>query len=207
MFTKIKNFEDYGISECGKVYSYKSSKILTPTKNSSGYYQVFFTVENVRYSFLLHRLLAFVFKDLPDLYSELEVDHIDTDPSNNKLDNLQVLSKKKHQHKTLKNRGLDFKNNYCGCGKLLQKNHYKECKECRKSKSEQLVLKVEDIIYWVTNHSWLRASKELGMSDNGLRKFYKKVTGNFPKLLKKKKILSVSDIKELSNLTPYPHKS
>jgi hypothetical protein len=191
MFTKIKNFEDYGISECGKVYSYKSSKRLTPTKNSSGYYQVFFTVENVRYSFLLHRILAFVFKDLPDLYSDLEVDHIDTDHTNNSLDNLQVLSRKKHQHKTLKSRGLDFKSNYCGCGKLLQKNHYVECIDCRKNKSEQLDLKVEDVIFWVTNYSWVRASKELGMSDNGLRKFYKKVTGNCPKLLKNSETINI----------------
>lgn len=45
-------------------------------------------------------------------------------------------------------------------------------------------ISAEEIEYWVTNFSWTRASKELGLSDNGLRKRYTKLTGNSPKSLK-----------------------
>lgn len=55
-------------------------------------------------------------------------------------------------------------------------------------KCSQSVYKVdislEDIVYWVTNYSWVRAGKELGISDNGLRKKYKKLSGLDPKLIK-----------------------
>lgn len=80
----------------------------------------------------------------------------------------------------------------------------KTCKNCNKeykpSKSTQKFCSVtcstnysrknshhitaELIEYWVRKYSWTRASKELGLSDNGLRKKYKMLTGLNPKDIK-----------------------
>lgn len=188
MFYNIEGFDEYLVSKCGKIKSNKTNRLLTPCKNSNGYYQIFFYKNGVRIPILLHRLLAFVFKDLPNLDSGFEVDHRDNNPSNNSLSNLQVLTKEQHLMKSLKTRGHKRLTNTCNsCGKKLSKHFYDCCKECTGSKSEKLGLKVEDIEFWVINYSWVRASKELGLSDNGLRKFYFKNTGKDPKKLKPKR--------------------
>lgn len=72
------------------------------------------------------------------------------------------------------------------CGKLLEnKNTTGYCIKHRPVLKE---IDVKDIEYWVSNFSWTRAAKELGMSDNGLRKRYKNITGLDPKSILKVKI-------------------
>lgn len=59
----------------------------------------------------------------------------------------------------------------------------KKCSEIT-VKPEKIEISAEEIEYWVLNFSWTRASKELGLSDNGLRKRYTKLTGLNPKTIK-----------------------
>lgn len=75
---------------------------------------------------------------------------------------------------------------YCKvCSKKLQsRNITGYCREHLPRKE----ISIEDIEYWVKNYSWVRASKELGLTDNGLRKRYKTVTGRDPKNLAKEPI-------------------
>lgn len=185
MFYNIRGFDEYySISKDGRVKSNRSGKILKPRKNTAGYYQVFFHVDGIRYSFLLHRLLAYTFKDLPCLYSELEVDHVDTDIDNFSLENLQVMTSEDHLSKTLAHMGKSRRKTCSSCGKKLGRKGYNKCRPCKESKADKLNITLEDIEYWVKKFSWSKASRELGMSDNGLRKVYRKYTNSDPNLLK-----------------------
>ncbi|UGO55733.1 putative HNH endonuclease [Escherichia phage JLBYU43] len=184
-FKEIPEYPDYLISREGRVYSKISNKLLSIRTNTTGY--KYFGVENGTKNILLSRALARVYKDLPSLTSDLEVDHDDTDISNNDLDNLIVRSKLDHYEKTCFDRGISPpKQSFCKvCGiRIAGKSTY-----CLKHYSESKVkdnsVSAEQIEYWVSNYSWVRAAKELGYSDNGLRKRYKALTGKDPKSIKK----------------------
>lgn len=187
-FKPIKGFEDYLINTKEEVYSLKSKRILKNQINTNGYSFVRFHYDNLQYSFLIHRLLAFVFLDLPSLDSELQVDHIDSNQYNNDLSNLQVLSFKEHMIKT---HGSHYYTTNCRiCSKcetqkLSEFNTSGICKTCLNKAKLVDGITAELIEFWVTKYSWTKASKELGLSDSGLRKRYKRLTGNNPSNLTK----------------------
>ena len=183
-FTVIPEFPEYLITESGKVFSTKSNRLLTHQINSSGYPYVTFTYKYKRHSFLVHRLLARVFKDLPSLDSDLEVDHDNRNKLDFSLGNLIVRSSVEHRTKTTEERGHLLGGSRCrtcdvpiGSGRSYCLTHYKETLPHQE-------ITPEDIEYWVLNFSWTRAAKELGLSDNGLRKRYKSLTGKDPKTIK-----------------------
>lgn len=183
-FYTIPGYEEYLISREGLVYSTKVKRLLSSTKNSCGYYTVCFTYNYIRRNLLLHRLLAFVFLDLPSLASALEVDHKDGDKNNNSLDNLAVLTKEEHITKTINDRGFNVRSLYgyictCGGGKSYEA---KQCIKCSTKINKDITQ--EQIEYWVSSYSWVRAARELGLSDTGLRKKYKTLSGKDPKSIK-----------------------
>lgn len=184
MFKPIPEFPEYSISEDGEVYSSISKRRLSIRTNTTGY--KYFSVDNGNKNILLSRALARVFLDLPSIYSELEVDHIDRDKSNNSLDNLQVLTKAEHIDKTVRDKGLTRHAVQSVC-KVCGIPITQTAKFCRSHYILDISsnhIRIEDIEYWVKEYSWVRAGKELGMSDNGLRKYYKRITGKDPKQLK-----------------------
>lgn len=179
MYKEIDGFNNYSINIKGDVFSSKSNKILKTQKNTRGYLFVRLHKNSKQYSFLVHRLLAFVFLELPSLNSKLEVHHKDFNILNNNLDNLKVLTKEEHliTHGILPKR---CSNTNCS-NKLDVYNSSGLCKYHYNQKRINDGISLEDITYWVTNFSWTRASKELGLSDNGLRKRFTKLTGKPPK--------------------------
>jgi len=181
-YKKIPEYPQYLVSKYGDVYSTKSNIIMTCSKQSAGYYRFGIQHNNKPVFLLLHRVLCRVYKDLPTLDSKLEVDHIDGNKDNNKLENLQVLSKELHLKKTLVDKG-HTPVGHCICGVKLSNNSNKQCITCKKQSFN--ISSIEEIEYWVTNFSWSRAGRELGISDNGLRKRYKKLTGKNPSTLTK----------------------
>jgi len=184
-YTKIPNFENYLINREGSIFSTKVNRELTPQINSRGYKFIRLHENGKQFSFLLHRLLAYVFLDLPSLSSALEVDHIDSDILNNSLSNLQVLTHKQHHFKT-HGPYSETLEKFCTCGAKL--SEFNTSGLCRKHWDESRIndgITAEQIVYWVGNYSWTRASKELNLSDTGLRKRYRKLTGLDPKSLKK----------------------
>jgi len=91
--TKVEGFPNYIISEDGNVFSLKSNKYLKPFKNKdTNYYMVILYNGSIRKIKYLHRLIAIHFiknsNDLP------EVDHMDSDKSNNCVENLRWISMK-----------------------------------------------------------------------------------------------------------------
>lgn len=185
-FVEIPEYPRYLISKDGQVYSTVSNKLLKIRVNNKGY--LFFSVNGGTVNILLSRALARVFKDLPSLDSELEVDHIDCNVENNELDNLQVLTREQHRLKTIAEKGWrGSKNKTCRvCGVDITPGA-SYCREHYISSKSNTSISVKDIEYWVSNYSWSRASRELGMSDNGLRKLYTRVTGKDYRDIKKVK--------------------
>lgn len=66
-------------------------KILNPSKNTSGYFQITLSKNKVEKSYQIHRLCLAVFCGI-SLYRN-EVNHIDGDISNNYIDNLEWVNR------------------------------------------------------------------------------------------------------------------
>ena len=182
-FTSIPGFEDYLISKEGEVFSLKSNRVLTNYTNNKGYKFTSFYIEGKQHWYLLHRVLAFVYLDLPSLSSELEVDHIDDNKLNNSLDNLQVLTREKHLAKTIARRSCRKSCSVCKINKLKSSNITGKCAKCLQKEKPEITL--QDIVEAVLSSNWSAAGRSLGYSDNGLRKKYKQLSNGLdPKNIK-----------------------
>lgn len=93
MIKKIKDFEDYFVSAQGGVLSTKNRehRILRTRVNKKGYEYVNLQLDGVQITKSVHRLVAEAF--LPEYSSELEVNHIDGNKTNNDVNNLEMVSR------------------------------------------------------------------------------------------------------------------
>lgn len=109
-FVPITGYEQYLVCRDGRVYSTKSNRLLTIHTNNKGYCYVTFSMgsKHSNKNLLLHRLVCFIFGDLPSLDSRLEVNHKDYDKKNNKLENLEVLTPEQHRIQTYIDRGSKY---------------------------------------------------------------------------------------------------
>lgn len=110
VFVPITGYEQYLISADGRVYSTKSNRLLTIHVNNKGYCYVTFSMGSKRSNknLLLHRLVCFMFGDLPSLDSCLEVNHKDYNKKNNSLENLEVLTSEQHRIQTYIDKGFKY---------------------------------------------------------------------------------------------------
>jgi hypothetical protein len=60
-FRFVKNFENYMISDCGRVFSIRRNKFLKLRITNSGYYYVNLCNNNIVKNFSIHRLVAQAF--------------------------------------------------------------------------------------------------------------------------------------------------
>lgn len=95
----IKDYPDYYITSCGKVWSYISKKFLSPHDSGTGYAKVVLTNENGKKDFYIHRLVAEAYIPNPNNYDT--VDHIDRIKSHNYTSNLKWVT----QYENNSNRG------------------------------------------------------------------------------------------------------
>lgn len=93
---KIKNYDDYYITENGKIYSKKMGNLLElkPYLDSQGKYFLIKLIDNngIRKSKLVHRLVAEAFLPNPNGYPE--INHKDKNTQNNDLSNLEWCTRK-----------------------------------------------------------------------------------------------------------------
>lgn len=185
-YQRIPDIPTYLINKEGSIYSSYVNRVLSPYINNKGYLCIKLRVDKKTRTLLVSRLLAHTFLELENLWDEeLHVDHIDRDTSNNTLGNLQVMNKEAHYVKTTLDNNLKVRAKCKVCGNIIYGSNTKFCAIHAPPKEDGIT---EELIrYWVTGHSWTRASAELGMSDNGLRKRFKKLTGMNPKSLKRAK--------------------
>lgn len=87
IWKKIKNFENYKISNTGEVYSIKTKKILKQCVNKYGYIEYCLKSEKKQKRQKAHRLVAQAFIPNPNNYSQ--VNHKDENKLNNCVENLE----------------------------------------------------------------------------------------------------------------------
>jgi transcriptional antiterminator len=104
IFCDIPNFPNYKVSTLGNVWSKKYNKLLKPSKNKSGYLVVGLSNDQSSITISIHRLVlnTFLFNESLLLDKDKEenkyliktcVDHINNNPSDNRLENLRYASK------------------------------------------------------------------------------------------------------------------
>lgn len=92
-FVKIEGFENYEVSNLGKVRNIKSGRILKPQLRN-GYLRHYLYEDNKPKNLLLHRILATAFIDNPE--GKPCVNHIDENKLNNDLSNLEWCTAKEN---------------------------------------------------------------------------------------------------------------
>lgn len=92
IWKKIKEFENYEVSNFGNVRNVESGEILKATLNTWGYPCVTLCMKNKRKNKTVHRLVAEAFIVNPNNFPE--VNHKDENKHNNCVDNLEWVTKK-----------------------------------------------------------------------------------------------------------------
>lgn len=94
---QIKEFPDYEVSNLGRVKSHKRKEpvILKPSAYSNGY--LFVHLRNKEYdkSCSIHRLVLMTFQPCENM-EQLEVNHINCDRTDNRLENLEWVTRKQN---------------------------------------------------------------------------------------------------------------
>lgn len=95
LINEIEGYEEftgYGITSCGKVWSFKTNKFLKPYSNEKGYLKVRLSAgKEKQKTVYIHKLVALAYIPNPD---NLEtVDHIDENKEHNYVNNLRWLSR------------------------------------------------------------------------------------------------------------------
>ena len=93
-FVKIDGFDNYEVSNLGKVRNMKSGRVLKPKPHKDGYLRHGLYKNNKQKTLLLHRIVATAFIDNPE--AKPQVNHIDENKTNNDLSNLEWCTAKEN---------------------------------------------------------------------------------------------------------------
>jgi len=104
----VKNFEGlYQVSNLGRVkslvrYRVPRERVLKGGLGKDGYLHVIFCKDKKQKSINIHKLVAIAFLDHEPCGHEIVVDHIDNDCTNNRLENLRLISQRENCSKDKK---------------------------------------------------------------------------------------------------------
>ena len=138
IFKPIIGYENYHITNYGRVYSVKKQDFMKQNINNKGYKYI--SVCNKKHkTFTIHRLLGihFIINDKPNEYNV--IDHIDRNRLNNNLSNLRWCNQKINANnsiKVLNRKGSIYKTNDYINGKIYEgwRVNYYDSDNKRKSK-------------------------------------------------------------------------
>jgi len=111
---------DYFVSNLGRIKSFKrckEGKILTPVKDTHGYFQIGLSKNGKKKHKLIHTLIYETFNNYKLKKNEC-VHHIDENEINNILENFELMTKKEHTGLHHKNKTISEKTR-----KLMSENH------------------------------------------------------------------------------------
>lgn len=95
---EIKSFSDYEASSEGVIRNKETKQTIKPFKQTNGYYKIKIYKDHKPYTKMVHRIVAETFLGK----SDLEVNHKDGNKTNNRLSNLEYVSRSeniKHAYK------------------------------------------------------------------------------------------------------------
>lgn len=193
----LKGFEEYAlIRSDGTLFiksrfikSLKDGSVLRKAKgyeaktfdNGTGYLQYKFSINGKTYRFYQHRLLAehFIEKPLGEK-EELEVNHINHVRSDNRLENLEWVTRRENQIKSAINRGSRVTKNACLDCSVEIHAYSKRCGVCenlrRKKKKTRLSHLGKSFLYEeLKKKTFEEVARENSVSSNSIRKYCKKV--------------------------------
>jgi len=116
-FKQIKNYENYSVSNYGKIRNDKTGRILKPQKNTCGYLFVVLYENGVCKNYRIHRLVALAF--IPNPENKRTINHIDGIKINNEVTNLEWCTQKENIHHAM-DTGLMQKGEKHGQAKLSE---------------------------------------------------------------------------------------
>ena len=91
-----KDIYVYQVSNLGKVKNRTTGKLLKTWKTNRGYLKTGLSIDGICVKYSIHRLVAMAFIPNPD--NKPCVNHIDSDITNNKVDNLEWVTPKENVH-------------------------------------------------------------------------------------------------------------
>ena len=91
---RLRDYPQYGITSDGRVFSYKSNIFMKTPRMTIGYTEVNFHVKGKSLVKLVHRLVAETF--IPNPLGKREVNHINGDKTDNRVENLEWVSPKEN---------------------------------------------------------------------------------------------------------------
>lgn len=101
MWKDVSGYENrYKISNSGKVFSIRKDRMLNLRRDTRGYCQVFLSKEKQSRNIKTHILVWEHFGNKPRDGRKLQVDHIDENKLNNRIDNLQLLTNRQNINKS-----------------------------------------------------------------------------------------------------------
>lgn len=200
---QIPGFPKYWISDKGNLYSCRRGvwKKKKPVKTSVGYLRTTLYEKGKYKNIHIHQLVAIAFLGHSLDGNNMVVDHIDNNPLNNNLNNIQVISIRENCSKDKKNPGVSLRPSGKWCARIVFKGklHHlgsfktleeanaeytravEEIKNTQKLTKSKLNLK--KLAYfnstsgmWRTNIEYLGITKHLGTfrhKEDALREFHR----------------------------------
>lgn len=105
-YKDIPGFEGiYAVTTDGQVWSYRRNKFLAPGRNGKGYLFVVLSVNNIQKLYRVHRLVLEVFNPVEGM-DQLQVNHLDEDKTNNRLENLCWVTCKENNNYGTRNQRI-----------------------------------------------------------------------------------------------------
>lgn len=101
----IQNLDKYEISNLGKIRNIKTKKVIKTWYTPKDREYVRFSIKDGDKSYTVHRLLMLTFKPEGNIDNKV-INHIDNDPRNNTLENLEWCTQSENMQRTIRNKDI-----------------------------------------------------------------------------------------------------
>ena len=124
----INGYDKYYITDDGKVISYKyhNPRVMKTWFQKTGYENIKLCQDGIMHHHLIHRLVAEAF--IPNPLNLPEVNHIDGNPKNNRVENLEWITTKENINKSYETSGVGPLRNHLNCS-LYKKSTNEKIKD------------------------------------------------------------------------------